>query len=98
MSSICTAAAPSAPAAVTGIRLRRYLAAVLFLCGILPGFYEFRYPVNYGFGRGFEMAAIARNVVDSGTFGNPFEPQVTGPTASNPPLYPLFLAGLMRVF
>jgi hypothetical protein len=98
MSSICTAAAPSAPAAVTGIRLRRYLPAVLFLCGILPGLYEFRYPVYYGFGRGFEMAAIARNVVDSGTFGNPFEPQVTGPTASNPPLYPLFLAGLMRVF
>jgi hypothetical protein len=95
MSSICTAAAPPA---VTGNRLRQNLPAVLFLLGLLPGIYEFRHPENFGFGRGFEMAAIARNVVDHGTFGNPFEPHITGPTASNPPLYPLFLAGLIQVF
>jgi hypothetical protein len=79
-------------------RLLARLAAALFLCGLIPGIYEFRHPVDFGFGQGFEMAAIARNLVDHGAFANPFEPAVTGPTAANPPLYPLILAGLMKVF
>lgn len=71
---------------------------ILFLCGLIAGVWEFRHPENFGFGRGFEMASIARSLVANGTFGNPFEPFVTGPTASNPPLYPLFLAGLLKLF
>lgn len=70
---------------------------ILFLIGLIAGALEFRHPENFGFGRGFEMAAIARSLVANGTFGNPFEPFVTGPTASNPPLYPLFLAGLLQL-
>jgi hypothetical protein len=54
--------------------------------------------VGIGFGYGFEMAAIARNLAAEGTFGNPFEPAVTGPTAVVPPLYPAFLAALIGIF
>jgi hypothetical protein len=72
-------------------------ARILFFCGLIAGAYEFRHPEGFGFGRGFEMAAIARSLVATGTFGNPFEPFLTGPTASNPPLYPLFLAGLLKL-
>jgi hypothetical protein len=74
-------------------------ARILFVCGLIAGVAEFRlHPEAFGFGRGFEMAAIARSLVETGTFGNPFEPFVTGPTASNPPLYPLILAGLLKLF
>ena len=73
-------------------------ARILFVCGLLAGVFEFRvYPEAFGFGRGFEMAAIARSLVNTGTFGNPFEPFLTGPTASNPPLYPLILAGFLKL-
>ena len=44
------------------------------------------------------MASIARNLVATGTFGNPFPPAITGPTAVVPPLYPLFLAALIKLF
>lgn len=74
-------------------------ARILFVCGLLAGVYEFRvHPEDFGFGRGYEMASIARSLVATGTFGNPFEPFITGPTASNPPLYPLLLAGLLKAF
>ena len=52
---------------------------------------------KFGFGHGFEMAAIARNLADHGTFGNPFG-IATGPTAVVPPLYPLFLAAMIKIF
>jgi hypothetical protein len=75
----------------------RYLPWVLFLAALLPGVYEFRHPA-FGFGNGFELASIARTLVTEGTFGNPDLPAITGPTAANPPLYPLILAALMKVF
>ena len=75
------------------------VARILFASGLLAGVYDLRFHAEeFGFGRGFEMAAIARSLVATGTFGNPFEPSVTGPTASNPPLYPLILAGLLKAF
>ena len=61
------------------------------------GVLQLLYPVGFGFGHGFEMSAIARNLLAQGTFGNPFEPAVTGPTAVVPPLYPIFLAALFRL-
>lgn len=88
----------SAVIAVPQGRARTNLAVVLFLCGLVPGFYEFLHPDGFGFGRGDEMAAIARSLAATGAFANPFEPHVTGPTASNPPLYPLFLGALLRCF
>src|SRR5262249_48330940 len=76
--------------------LARFLPFVVFLAALMPGLYEFRHPAGFGFGQGYEMVAIARNLVSEGSFGNPNAPAVTGPTAANPPLYPLILAGLMK--
>ena len=70
---------------------------MLFVAGVAIGCYQAFLP-GFGFGRGNEMASIARNVVATGTYGNPFPPAVTGPTAVVPPLYPLFLAALMKLF
>ena len=70
---------------------------LLFLAGILIGSHQAFLP-GFGFGRGYEMASIARTLAATGTYGNPFAPAVTGPTAVNPPLYPLFLAFLMKLF
>ncbi len=70
---------------------------MLFAAGVLIGCYQAFLP-GFGFGRGNEMASIARNLVATGTYGNPFPPAVTGPTAVVPPLYPLFLAALMKLF
>jgi hypothetical protein len=92
-----SAPAIAVPAARSGRNLARYLPFVLFLVALLPGLYEFRHSA-FGFGRGFELASIARTLVQEGTFGNPDLPAITGPTAANPPLYPLMLAALMRLF
>ena len=70
---------------------------MLFVAGVIIGCYQAFLP-GFGFGRGNEMASIARNLTATGTYGNPFPPAVTGPTAVVPPLYPLFLAALMKLF
>src|SRR5215475_6206325 len=93
-----SAPAMAFPAARSGRTLEHYLPLLLFLVALLPGLYEFRHPEGYGFGHGYEMVSIARNLVAQGTFGNPNAPAITGPTAANPPLYPLILAGLMKIF
>jgi 4-amino-4-deoxy-L-arabinose transferase-like glycosyltransferase len=93
-----SASAMASPAARSGRTLERLLPFVLFLLALLPGLYEFRHPTGYGFGHGSEMVSIARDLIAEGTFGNPNEPAITGPTAANPPLYPLILAGLMKLF
>src|SRR5579864_2189805 len=74
------------------------LSAGLFVVAWLVGLAYSVHPGRYGFGHGFEMATIARNLVERNTYGNPFAPALTGPTAVVPPLYPLFLAFLIRVF
>ena len=38
------------------------------------------------------------DLVQHGTYANPFVPHLTGPTAMVPPLHPLFLAALLRTF
>ena len=45
---------------------------------------------------GAEMVRLAQNLVAHGTFANPFGTLATGPTAVNPPLYPLLLAALFK--
>ncbi len=50
------------------------------------------------FGKGFEMVALAENLARYGSYVNPFSVLATGPTAANPPLYPLVLALIFRVF
>lgn len=77
--------------------MRRKVQAGLMLCAWIAGFYQLNHLVGTGFGHGFEMSAIAKNLAAHGTYGNPFEPAITGPTALVPPLYPLFLAGLLKI-
>jgi len=70
----------------------------LFLGAWIVGLLQFLFIGGYGFGRGYEMAAIARSLAEHGTYANPFAPAVTGPTALVPPVHPLFLAALIRLF
>ena len=46
---------------------------------------------------GAEMWTLAKNLAYQGAFANPFQILPTGPTAANPPLYPFFLAILIKV-
>ncbi len=77
--------------------MRRFVQLGLGLFAGAVGCYQFLHQMGEGFGRGFEMAAVARNLVAYGTYGNPFAPAVTGPTALVPPAYPLLLAGLIKL-
>ncbi len=72
-------------------------ARVLFLCAFSIGLIQLLHPVGYGLGPGYEMAVIARNLVNHGTFGNPFDTGQSGPTAVVPPLHPMFLAACLRL-
>jgi hypothetical protein len=47
---------------------------------------------------GAEMWHLAASLADHGTFANPYGHFKTGPAALNPPLFPLFLAGLIKLF
>src|SRR5580704_3128232 len=78
--------------------VRWHAGMPLFLGAWLVGLLQFRFLGGYGFGQGFEMAAVARSLAEQGTFANPFAPHLTGPTAMVPPLHPLFLALLIRIF
>ncbi len=49
------------------------------------------------FGEGFEMYALATNLAKNGAYANPFLVLQTGPSAVSPPLYPLFLAMIMKL-
>jgi hypothetical protein len=49
------------------------------------------------FGAGFEMYALANNLANHGAYANPLLVISTGPSAATPPLYPIFLATLMRL-
>ena len=71
---------------------------ILFFAALWIGVLQFEHPVGYGFGHGYEMSAIAKNLAAQGTFGNPFEPAITGPTAVVPPLHPFFLAAIFLLF
>jgi hypothetical protein len=96
--------APAAALRKLGIALRAYapgwrkdVPAVLFLCAAAVCLRQALDPAGFGFGHGFEMVAIAKNLAGQGTFGNPFETAATGPTAVVPPLYPVFLAVLIKI-
>ena len=43
------------------------------------------------------MTKLAENLAANGSFSSPFAVLQTGPTAANPPLYPLFLAFLIKI-
>lgn len=53
------------------------------------------------FGEGLEAVALARSLAAGRGYANPYSTDpagATGPTAHLPPLFPLFLAGLFRLF
>lgn len=87
---------PLMPAKTGPARIR--MSWALFFGAVFIGIIQVIIPVGYGFGHGFEMSAIARNLAAQGTFGNPFEPAITGPTAVVPPLYPIFLSVMYKLF
>ena len=77
--------------------LRRWFI-ILLIAGLIPGIYQFYHPVGLGLGAGREMVVLARNLAQEGAYGDSFRSMKTGPTAMNPPLYPLFLALCIRLF
>src|SRR5689334_11951899 len=70
---------------------------ILFVLACWVGMLQFIHPSGFGFGQGYEMSAIAKNLAAHGTYGNPFIPFVTGPTAVVPPLHPFMLGLAYRV-
>ena len=64
----------------------------LFAASLAFGAYQYFHPQGLSLGPGNEMVMEARTFVHEGTIGDPFRSMKTGPTATNPPLYPLFLA------
>ncbi len=72
----------------------RLTDVALFLAGFLSVAPQVH---NARFGAGFETFTVAHNLVLHGQYANPF-PIATGPSALLPPLYPLFLALLMKIF
>lgn len=86
---------PAAPSSAIPVRNRDFsleLFALAALVGLVTMF-STRIP----FGHGFEMVALATNLALHGTYANPFGTLPTGPSAANPPLYPLVLAFIMRI-
>jgi hypothetical protein len=67
----------------------------LFAAGGVAGLISLRGTLP--FGDGFEMVALAGNLANHGAYANPFLVLPTGPSAANPPLYPLLLALFMKV-
>ncbi len=58
--------------------------------------YKFKiFDDNFSFG--WEMGRIGRSLALGQGFSNPFS-EITGPTAWEPPLYPLLIAGVFKVF
>jgi len=70
---------------------------LLVAAALVLGVYDFLGVGGFGFGHGFEMAAVAQSLAEHGMYANPFQPAMTGPTALVPPLFPFLLAGLIRI-
>lgn len=77
--------------------LRTHLSDVrllLFLAAGLTGVVvQWLHPADSG----DEMMRLAGNLAATGSYRDPFRVMATGPTAMNPPLYPLMVACLMRI-
>jgi hypothetical protein len=66
------------------------------MLAIVWGLFQLGFPAGFGFGAGWETIAIAKELVRNGVYGNPFHAGASGPTAVIAPLYPLYLADLMK--
>lgn len=73
------------------------IALVLRLGFIVVGHtYRFK-TIDDNFSFGFEMGRIGRSLAEGRGFSSPFS-GFTGPTAWEPPLYPLLIAGVFKIF
>jgi hypothetical protein len=70
------------------------VAPLLFAAGFLSTARHFS---TGQLGRGFEAIEIARNLAAHGAFANPFAALPTGPSALCPPLFPAFIALILRL-
>jgi hypothetical protein len=73
------------------------ISFMLFALGAVIGLFRM-FTTTVPFGKGFEMVALAEHLARSGAYANPFLVLDTGPTAANPPMYPLLLAVLFKAF
>jgi hypothetical protein len=71
---------------------------LLFVAAALSSICYFAYGPLPPIGGGGEMVALAENLVLKGAYVDPFAIDGTGPTAVVPPLYPLLLAVLYKLF
>jgi hypothetical protein len=70
---------------------------LILLLALLFGFGQLHFPAGFGFGQGWETVAIARELVRTGAYANPFAAGASGATAVIAPLFPLYLAALMKL-
>jgi hypothetical protein len=83
----------------TGAQSRRLLVIAclaLFAAGLAR--YWVSYDPSSWVPRSPESLSLAYNLYEKGQFGNPFEALATGPSAHTAPMFPAFLALLMKVF
>jgi hypothetical protein len=72
-------------------------ALPLFLLAFAWGLSQIYFPSTFGFGPGWETVAIARELARTGAFANPFQAGPSGATAVIAPLFPAYLAALIKL-
>jgi len=90
-SSLSWRNAGRSPLAILGVALALRIAYIL-----LGHTYRFK-TLDGNFDFGYEMGRIGCSLALGQGFSNPFH-GITGPTAWEPPLYPLLIAGVFRIF
>ena len=70
-----------------------YVFVLAFACAVA----QILHPSGFGFGPGWESMAIARSLVNTGAYANPFQPGPSGATAVIPPIFPGALALLLKL-
>lgn len=81
----------------TGWKSGRSPAGIIFILGLVHGLSQIVFSAGFGFGSGWETVAIARELVRTGVYGNPFQAGASGATAVIAPLFPLYLAALIKL-
>ena len=66
---------------------------LFFAAGTIGVIFQAGIPLDTG----GEVVKLANNIAGHRGFANPFDSLATGLTASNPPMYPLLLAGFVRL-
>jgi hypothetical protein len=75
-----------------------HLSWLWFWLGCLGAAWQIFAMLRGGFGRGWEMLNVARALAEGHGFRDPFQVLPTGPTAMEPPAFPVFLSVLIRLF